>query len=118
MALLDISDQTAVQIDGQSLPLSLLRALLFQGNGYLHLETDDGSLEGIEIRRDGAATHFTRGGRSGKASEGKPAQTHFRADLRGPGGVKEWVQRGSARHQELLDGGWTEAGVTRPAARG
>ena len=114
MPLLDISDQTAVQVDGVSLPLSLLRALLITGGGYIHIEADDGALEGVEIRKEGGAVHFTRGGRSGKATEGRPAQTHFRAELRGPGGAKEWVQRGSARHLELGEAGWTESGVTRP----
>ena len=114
MPLLDISDEPAVQVDGVALPLSLLRALLVSTEGYVHVETDEGAVEGVDIRRDQGAVHFTRSGRSGKATEARPAQTHFRAEVRGPGGAKEWVQRGSARHLELVESGWTENGVTRP----
>lgn len=117
---IDISREDDVLVDGRSISLVLIRAIIPPGLvSRVRIEHDDASVEDFEIRRDGAATHFTRSPRSAKGTDAKPVEMEHRAELVSPTdpNIREWVDRGSQREAQLVTLGWTEQGKTRTRPR-
>lgn len=112
--MIDISAEDFVRVDGKVVTLSLIRAVMGPDLGRVRGEYDDGSVEELEIRREGQAVHFIRSPRSAKGTDQKPVQTEFRAELLSPDKrERQWVTRGDADDSRLRQLGWKEEGVTR-----
>lgn len=113
MPLLDISDESAVTVDGIPIMLSSIRLILLR-SGYIWVENEEtGRTTGTWVRQ-GEGTQIDFFLEIDRSPGAQPVPTYFRADMRGPNGAREWVRRGSARHAELVYSlGWQE-GDTKP----
>lgn len=113
--MIDITNEDAVLVSGVPFPTALLRAIAQASTNRIRIETDDGTVEEIEVVRTGPALSFTRHPRSGPGSDTRPSFTEFRAELVSPDKKsRQWVSRGEAEDNQLRSEGWIEAGKTRP----
>jgi len=112
--MIDLTYEDVVTVDGHYVPVALIRVLADHELGRVRLEFDDGSVEEMEIRRDGAAVHFIRHPRSGRGTDQQPIATEFRAELASPDNrMRRWVTRGDSDDTRLRREGWTETARTR-----
>lgn len=116
--MIDISREDFVIVDGTTVPLAVMRALLPVMSDTCHctIETRAPSVQTVVVKREpsGAITHVYGARETG--TPGRPIQTNIYAEVV-RGQETRIVERDSVEHDDLLDKGWSEGARTKPAQK-
>lgn len=117
--LIDISSEDFLLLDGVTIPIATIRAVipLMSESSHCTIETQSLTTQVLTTRRDPiAGTVTTLYGPRNTGTNGQPIQTSVYAELVSPPPQPQTriVERDSPEFDDLIEQGWKESGRTKP----